>query len=63
MNDPAATQCAKKAPSCNAYLKSDVECLRSIDVSLRKIRRIAVYFLVLSILGLILGLAIAGSVR
>ena len=48
--------------SCRADLKSEIECLRSIDVSLITIRRIAIWFLVLSILGVLLGvLAIAAA--
>jgi hypothetical protein len=62
MNDADAKNCF--AGACRAFLKSDAECLRSIDVSLRKIRRIAVWFLILSLLGLLLGLmAATGAFR
>jgi len=49
------------ATSCGSYLKSDIECLRSIDVSLRTTKRVAIWFLVLSILSLILGLIAAAG--
>jgi hypothetical protein len=41
---------AKSCESCRRYLKSGLECLRSIDVSLITIRRIARWWLILSIL-------------
>jgi hypothetical protein len=44
---------------CHAYLKSDLECLRSIDRSIRTIKRIAVWWLILSILGVIVSVLYA----
>lgn len=52
-NVPGVRKCA--APSCRYDLKSELECLRSIDRSLKGIRRIAIWFLVLSILSVLLG--------
>ena len=43
------------AISCRAVLKSELECLRSIDKSLITVRRIAVWFLILSLLGVLIG--------
>jgi hypothetical protein len=50
----SAKKCS--AIACRHDLKSELECLRSIDVSLITIRRIAKWWLVLSILGVLLGL-------
>lgn len=50
----SANKCA--AIACGYGLKSELECLRSIDVSLITIRRIAKWWLVLSILGVLIGL-------
>ena len=62
LNDPAAKQCA--STSCNSYLKSDLECLRSIEVSVRTIKRITIWWLILSIVGVVLGfLASVGAFR
>ena len=83
--DNVATARACEWPSCRAPLKTDRECLWSIDeaitaasssllkvrndaaeinASLKTIKRIAIWFLVLSILGLILGfIAAAGGFR
>jgi hypothetical protein len=44
------------AISCHAVLKSELECLRSIDKSLITVRRIAIWFLILSIAGTLFGL-------
>ena len=52
-----AKVCGKKFPgalfkhSCNAHLKTDLESLRSIDLSLGAIKSILTWWLVLSILG------------
>jgi hypothetical protein len=56
-NDPANKECA--SIPCHAYLKSDLECLRSIDRSIRTIKRIAVWWLILSILGVIVSVLYA----
>jgi len=61
--DIGKCQCPKKdwdapsaAPVANAPVEhSDSECLRSIDRSLKTIKGIAIWFLVLSILGVIVG--------
>ncbi len=58
-NKPDSKRCA--APSCHYYLKSEIECLRSMDRSLKGIRRIAIWFLVLSCLSLLVGLLAAGG--
>jgi hypothetical protein len=51
-------------PSCSYPLKSEIECLRSIDRSLKGIRRIAIWFLVVSILSVLVGfMAAAGAFR
>jgi hypothetical protein len=51
-------------PSCSYSLKSDIECLRSIERLTRSIKGIAVWFLVLSIISLVFGfLAAAGAFR
>jgi hypothetical protein len=76
-NDPASERCV--SPGCGRFdwnkqaerektefhhLSSDTESLRSIDASLKTIKRIAIWFLVISILGLLLGLmAAAGAFR
>jgi hypothetical protein len=69
-NKPGARYCASPT-TCGAYLKSEVECLRSIDgmsamlvkirndteeaaSSLKAIKRIAILWLVLSILGAVI---------
>jgi uncharacterized membrane protein YvbJ len=67
-NDPASKECV----DCGAYLKSELECLRSIeqtlktpdlrclqsiDGTLKTIRRIAIWWLILSILAIIYGLS------
>jgi hypothetical protein len=51
-----AKECAGTLPECHAQLKTDFECQRSIDVSLITIRRIAKWWLVLSIAGALFGL-------
>jgi ribosomal protein L40E len=51
-NDVRATECAR----CGARLRSEVECLRMIDASLRTIKRIAIWWLILSILSVLAGL-------
>lgn len=43
---------------CGHYLKSELECARSIDHSLIILRRIAIWFLVLSILCDVFGLLV-----
>ena len=47
-NEATAKKCA--SPACDSYLKSELECLRSIDVSVTTIKRIAIWWLILSIL-------------
>ena len=54
-NEPAARVCA--SIPCHKYLKSDLECLRSIDVSLRTIKRIAILW-VLLVIAAILGFVV-----
>ena len=44
---------AKECSKCPAFLKSDLECLRSIDRSLGTIKGIAIWWLILSILSVI----------
>jgi hypothetical protein len=39
--------------------KSELECLRSIDLAVGIIKRIAIYFLVVSFLGLAIGVIVA----
>jgi hypothetical protein len=56
-NKLTAEQC--EALSCRAYLKTDLECLRSIDTSLVTIKRIALWWLLLSILAVAAGLIYA----
>ena len=53
-NEPGVRECSNIP--CHAYLKTDLECLRSIDVFLRSIKNIAVWWLVLSIIGFAAGL-------
>jgi hypothetical protein len=61
-NSPSDRKC--EALSCRYDLKSDIECLRSIDLSLKGIRRIAIWFLILSILSVLIGfLAASGAFR
>jgi hypothetical protein len=48
-NELETKEC-KNVP-CHAYLKSELECLRTIDKSLRTIKSIAVWWVVLSVLG------------
>jgi len=45
--EPDARKCGK----CRYYLKSEVECLRSIDVSVGIIKRILIWWLVVSFFG------------
>jgi len=45
-----AKKCANRSPICGKPLKSELDCLRSADRSLASIRRIAIWFLILSIL-------------
>lgn len=50
--------------NCRAYLRSEIECLRSSDASLRTIKRIATAWFILTLLGLLLGfLAAIGAFR
>ena len=70
-NDPDAERCAN--PSCartdwnygiSRQSKSETDYLRSINQSLTTIKRIAIWFLVISILGLLLGfMAATGAFR
>src|ERR1700733_9264450 len=46
-----ARKCAGRSPICGKPLKSELECLRSADRSLLTIRRIAIWWLILSVLG------------
>jgi hypothetical protein len=41
---------ARKCGKCQYYLKSEVECLRSIDASVGIIKRILIWWLVVSFL-------------
>jgi hypothetical protein len=80
-NDSTARHCTSPG-GCRTYLKSELECLRSIDdalsavlvkihnetsesnSSLETIKHIAIWFLIMSILGLALGfLAATGEFR
>jgi uncharacterized paraquat-inducible protein A len=51
-NDLEAVTCAK----CGRYLKSELECLRAIDLSLTTLKRIAIWWLILSILAVLAGM-------
>ena len=42
---------ARKCGACQYDLKSELECLRSIDVSLGVVKRILIWWLVVSFLG------------
>jgi hypothetical protein len=46
-NNPDALKCGK----CRLYLKSELECLRSIDRAVGIIKRILIWWLVVSFLG------------
>ena len=48
-NDPAARECSSSY--CGFYLKSAIETLWSIDGTLKTIKGIAIWWLILSILG------------
>ncbi len=54
-NEPTEKRC--KSVRCRCYLKSDVECLRSIDLSIRTIKRIAILW-VLLVIAAILGFVV-----
>lgn len=54
LNPVTAKACFANA--CRAPLKSELECLRTIDGSLRTIKGIAIWWLILSIAGVIVGL-------
>jgi hypothetical protein len=59
-NSPSDRKCS----FCSYALKSEIECVRSIDRSLKGIRRIAIWFLVISILSVVIGfMAAAGAFR
>jgi hypothetical protein len=45
--EPGARKCGK----CQYYLKSELECLRSIDASVGIMKRILIWWLVVSFLG------------
>jgi hypothetical protein len=45
--EPDARKCGK----CQYYLKSELECLRSIDVSVGVMKRILIWWFVVSFLG------------
>jgi hypothetical protein len=49
-----AVTCANE--NCKLYLKSELECLRAIDDSLRTIKRIAIWWVILFILGFVAAL-------
>jgi len=53
---PISAKKCSAAVFCGYDLKSELECIRSIDVSLITIRRIAKWWLMLSILGMLIGL-------
>jgi hypothetical protein len=42
---------ARKCGTCRYYLKSELECLRSIDASVGIMKRILIWWLVVSFLG------------
>ncbi len=42
---------ARKCGKCQLYLKSELECLRSIDVAVGIMKRILIWWLVVSFLG------------
>jgi len=49
---------------CRTYLKSDLECLRSNELSLRTIKRLLKWWMFLTIVGIVLGfLAAIGAFR
>ena len=53
LNQPDAKTCGARSPICRKYLKSDLECFRSIDVSLTTIKRIAIWWMILPIVAAI----------
>jgi hypothetical protein len=54
----------KSPGTAQTEAKSEIECLRSIDGSLATIRRIARWFMILSILGVLVGfMAATGAFR
>jgi hypothetical protein len=66
-NEPIARTCAKEDRGqslCGRYLKSELECLRSMDVSLRTIKGVAITWLVLFILAFVVSFLYAtGALR
>ena len=63
-NEPNATRCACGLTLYPDPLKSEAEYLRSIDQSVRTIKRIAIWWLILSIVGILIGfLAATGAFR
>jgi predicted amidophosphoribosyltransferase len=48
--EPNARKCGK----CQRYLKSELECLRSIDASVGIMKRILIWWLVVSFLGAVI---------
>lgn len=57
-NAPGVRMCA--ASACRTKLKTDLECLRSIDLSARSIKRIMIFWTVIAIIGLILSVVVMG---
>jgi uncharacterized membrane protein len=47
---------AKNCTKCNVYIRSELECLRGIDASIKTIKGIAIWWLILSILSVIAAL-------
>ena len=43
---------------CGIYLKNELECLRSMDVSLGSIRRIIIWFVIVAILAMVAGIVV-----
>jgi hypothetical protein len=55
-NEPAARQCGK----CQYYLKSELECLRSIDRAIGIVKRILIWWVFVAFLGASAYLAFRG---
>ena len=62
-NDRLKKQRHGEEASAVQATKSDLECLQSMERSLKSLRRIGLYFLWLSLAGLILGLISFGITR
>ena len=60
-NDLTARICA--VPSCSYLLKSEIECLRSIDKSVATVKRVLIFWLILTIMVIIFGIMNAIVIR